>query len=323
VTVNGDTTVTLANFEIAEPQRPNNPDWVTNSLDTPLLATITGTLTLVTQEQPLAPGDEDVLPDGLEYSFGLMPHLMTLNNLVFHQPFENRYAGGLGKVVEITGNVDITWDTGEVHLDQTGMPGDGEDFLTSLALIDGAFDFRYPGANLGALFPNLGRVGGDLTLNVGSGIQTSNILRGLTQVTGVLTLNVEYSGPLFPQLVQIGGLTLSPAPPSPLAPILGRIGTTPLQIGSSGITFEGSTNTRFPFAATPNITATAPVTLTDNVDLCVCPITCFVEALQAQGWSGTFTSSGNGTAPTCPSAPANGPPPVCPCGWPTSGAPPG
>ena len=319
MTVTGDTTVTLANIEVADPQH-QQVDWVTNALDTPRLASIGATLTLVTQSRPLNGGEDPI--QNLEYSFGL-GGLTTVQNLVFDQPFENRHPGGLGALTAIPGNVDITWEMGEVHLGQSGAYGDGEDFLTSLTSIGGHFNFTIRGGNLNQLFPRLGTVAGDLTLSAGGTYQPlgGSILGALTQVGGVFTLNADFcGGPQFAQLAQIGGLTLS-----------GRsfgspIGTTPLRIGSSGIIFDGTANSGFPFATTPNITATAPVTMTNNASLCVCQVTSFEQALQAQGWSGLFAGAGNGTASTCPSAPASGPPLLCPapaCGSPGGGAPPG
>jgi hypothetical protein len=211
--------------------------------------------------------------------------------------------------------VDITWDRGEVHLLQDGA-SEG-DFLANLTSIGGHFAFASLAGNLNQLLPELLTVGGDLTLTAVTTYQpqgSPSILTGLAQVGGVFTLTAEYcGGAQFPSLAQVGGLTLSGGQFG--API----GTTSFHIGSSGVTLEGTTNSGFPFANTPNVSPLAPITMTSNASLCECQIAAFVQAVESQGWHGTLVDTGNETCPT-------GTPPVCPgptCGSPGGGAPPG
>ena len=293
--VTGNVDITLRRFVDSS---SNPPKYPAGRFDSPILASIGGNVAVHTVRDPSIPG----VSFGSTYYFGLDGVTSVGGDIFIENTAFPGHAFVLNALLTHDGNVTIHWDPNDVNATHA---------LSSLREVTGNVTVTVnPNAN--SMLRALEHIGQDLDISTSAGHWHTNtnawFFESLTTVDGNLTLHKpETSCTTLVALEYVGGALTFEGSYLYTDGYLGSKNAAPLSVGAFAV-IDGDAPI-VPAGPDLEVRNDGAVTLTNAPNLCDCSTSEFVMQLEASGWGGTATISGNGATASCMPCPA---PATCP-----------
>lgn len=293
--VTGNVDVTLHRYVDTVP----NPDqYPAGRFQAPILATIGGSVALHTIK------DSGVVAStAATYDFGMDAVTSVGGDILVDNTAFPGFTRGLNALTSLAGNLTVNWAPNDVN---------AMTILSSLEKVEGNVTVSVnPNAN--SLLRALEQVGQDLTIStpVASSWHTNTngyFFESLTTVDGNLNLHkADTSCTTLKALEYVGGTLTFENSSLSSDGYLGAASGVPLSVGALAV-IDGNA-TIAPVGPDLEVRNDGNVTLTNNTNLCDCSTSALVAQLEASGWAGVATTSGNGATASCMPCPA---PATCP-----------